>query len=260
VSASDAEPREVPPLPTSLRTVLLTGANGGIGLALVDHLLADGFDKLICQYRTSSEALFETVRRHGLDPAHHCFQADLSNESEVQALGDAIEKRHGVIWGLVNLAGSTSNGVSWKLSLEDFQRVLGDSLVSTFLTCRRFIPAMRQARGGRIVNVSSVVAFAGVAGASHYGAAKAGVVGYTKSVARELASREVTANVLALGYYDYGMMYTIPEEVREQIRASIPVGRLGSAAEIGGMLEFLLSDEGAYTTGQILHVNGGLYG
>jgi 3-oxoacyl-[acyl-carrier protein] reductase len=238
---------------------LLTGANGGIGLALVDHLLAGGL-QLLCQYRTSSEALFEAVRRHGLDPAKHCFQADLSDEREVQSLGDEIEDRHGRLWGLINLAGSTSNGVSWKLSLEDFQTVLGDSLVSTFLTCRRFIPAMRHARGGRIVNVSSVVAFAGVAGASHYGAAKAGVVGYTKSIARELANREVTANVLALGYYDYGMMYTIPHELREQIRASIPLGRLGTANEIGGMITFLLSDEGAYTTGQILHVNGGLYG
>jgi 3-oxoacyl-[acyl-carrier protein] reductase len=138
--------------------------------------------------------------------------------------------------------------------------VLRDSVITTFLTCRRFIPGMRAARGGRIVNVSSVVAFAGVAGASHYGAAKAGVVGYTKSIARELANRGVTANVLALGYYDYGMMYTIPDDIREEIRASIPAGRLGTAAEIGGMLSFLLSDEGGYTTGQVLHINGGLYG
>jgi 3-oxoacyl-[acyl-carrier protein] reductase len=260
VSAPDTEPAEESPAGRSQLPVLLTGASGGIGLALVDDLLASGFEALLCQYRTSSDALFEILRRHGVDPTKCCFQADLSDENAVQALGDAIEERHGAIWGLINLAGSTTNGLSWKLSLEDFQTVLGDSLISTFLTCRRFIPAMRAARGGRIVNVSSVVAFAGVAGASHYGAAKAGVVGYTKSIARELANREVTANVLALGYYDYGMMYTIPEELREEIRASIPVGRLGRADEIGGMLRFLLSDESAYTTGQVLHVNGGLYG
>jgi 3-oxoacyl-[acyl-carrier protein] reductase len=240
--------------------VLLTGANGGVGLALADHLLGSGVESLICQYRSRGEELFAMVRRHGLDPELSCVRADLSDEAQVQTLGDTIEERFGAIWGLVNLAGSTSNGVSWKLSLEDFRTVLSDSVITTFLTCRRFIPMMRDARGGRIVNVSSVVAFAGVAGASHYGAAKAGVVGYTKSIARELASRQVTANVLALGYYDYGMMYTIPDEIREQIRASIPVGRLGTAAEIGGMLAFLLSAEGAYTTGQILHVNGGLYG
>jgi 3-oxoacyl-[acyl-carrier protein] reductase len=240
--------------------ILLTGANGGVGLALADHLLGSGVENLICQYRSRGEELFAMVRRHGLDPELSCVRADLSDEEQVQTLGDTIEERFGAIWGLVNLAGSTSNGVSWKLSLDDFRTVLSDSLITTFLTCRRFIPMMRDARGGRIVNVSSVVAFAGVAGASHYGAAKAGVVGYTKSIARELASRQVTANVLALGYYDYGMMYTIPDEIREQIRASIPVGRLGTAAEIGGMLAFLLSAEGAYTTGQILHVNGGLYG
>ena len=242
------------------RPILLTGANGGVGLALADHLLGGGVENLICQYRSNGETLFEMVRRHGVDPEHCCIRADLGDEAQVQALGDTIEERFGAIWGLVNLAGSTSNGVSWKLSLQDFRAVLSDSLITTFLTCRRFIPMMRDARGGRIVNVSSVVAFTGVAGASHYGAAKAGVVGYTKSIARELESRQVTANVLALGYYDYGMMYTIPAKIREEIRASIPVGRLGTAAEIGGILAFLLSDEGAYTTGQILHVNGGLYG
>jgi 3-oxoacyl-[acyl-carrier protein] reductase len=242
------------------RPVLLTGAGGGVGLALVEELLRSGWQGLLCHYRSRSDRLLEIVRAHGLDPDAHCYQAELADEAQVQALGDAIERRHGPLWGLVNLAGSTSNGVSWKLSLGDFHRVLEDSLVSTFLTCRRFIPAMRDEGGGRIINVSSVVAFSGVAGASHYGAAKAGVVGYTKSIARELASREITANVLALGYYDYGMMYTIPEELRDQIRASIPVGRLGSAGEIAGMLRFLLSEDGAYTTGQTLHVNGGLYG
>ncbi len=259
MSAQDEAPDETAVV-KSERPVLLTGASGGIGLALVDELLGRGHRALLCQYRSSGEQLAETVRKHGLDPGAHCYQANLADEQDVDSLGEAIEGRHGAIWGLVNLAGSTSNGLSWKLSLADFQRAVEDSLISTFLTCRRFVPSMRDARGGRIVNVSSVVAFAGVAGAAHYGAAKAGVVGFTKSIARELAARQVTANVLALGYYDYGMMYTIPEDLREQICASIPLGRLGTAGEIAGMLSFLLSDEGAYTTGQILHANGGLYG
>ena len=119
---------------------------------------------------------------------------------------------------------------------------------------------MRAAGGGRIVNTSSVVAFTGVAGASHYCAAKAGVVGFTKSIARELVSKHVTANVLALGYFDYGMLYTVPENLREGIREQIPARRFGTAAEIGGTLIHLLSDEGAYTNGQVLHINGGMYG
>ena len=119
---------------------------------------------------------------------------------------------------------------------------------------------MRDARAGRIINVSSVVAFSGVAGAAHYCAAKAGIVGFSKSIARELISRQITVNALALGYFDYGMLYTVPEDLREAIREQIPAGRFGSAAEVGGMVAYLLSDEAAYTTGQVLHLNGGMYG
>jgi len=242
------------------RTILLTGASGGVGLALTDYLLACGHTNLACQYRTNADMLFETVRRYGLDPDAHCFRADLADEADVRALGGEVHDAFGTVWGLINLAGSTSNSMSWKLPFEEFQRVLADNLTSTFLTCREFIPSMREAGGGRIVNISSVVAFTGVAGASHYAAAKAGIVGFTKAISRELASRHVTVNVLALGYFEYGMLYTVPEELREDIRGQIPAARFGSAAEIGGMTVHLLSDEGAYTTGQVLHINGGMYG
>lgn len=242
------------------KTVVLTGASGGVGVALTDYLLGNGMTRLVLQYRFEPDALFAMVRQHGLDPEKHCFRADLSNEDDVRALGEDIGAAFGTAWGLINLAGSTSNGLSWKLSLDDFQRVLANSLTTTFLACREFIPVMREADGGRIINISSVVAFSGVAGASHYCAAKAGVVGFTKAIARELSSRHITANVLALGYFDYGMLYTVPDNLREGIRQQIPAGRFGSAAEIGGMVSYLLSDDSAYTTGQVLHINGGMYG
>jgi 3-oxoacyl-[acyl-carrier protein] reductase len=242
------------------RTIILTGAGGGIGVALTDYLLAQGFTDLALQYRTSAEDLFAVVRRYGLDPDRHCFRAELSAEDEVAALGDDVRDRFGTPWSVINLAGSTSNGMSWKLSLEEFRRVLDSSLTATFLVCREFIPSMREAGGGRIVNTSSIVAFNGAAGAAHYGAAKAGVVGFTKSLARELASRQITANVMALGYFGYGMLYTVPEDLREGIRQQIPAGRFGRAAEIGATVAHLLSDDGAYTTGQTLHINGGMYG
>ncbi len=242
------------------RTVLLTGASGGIGAALADYLLANGVTRLALQYRNSSAALFDVVRKHGLDPDTHCFRADLSSEADAGVLAEKVGARFGPVWGLINLAGSTSNGMSWKLSLDEFETVLSNSLTTTFLSCREFIPAMREAGGGRIVNISSVVAFSGVAGASHYCAAKAGVVGFTKAIARELASRAITANVLALGYFDYGMLYTVPEELREAIRQQIPAGRFGRAAEIGATILHLLSADSAYTTGQVLHINGGMYG
>jgi 3-oxoacyl-[acyl-carrier protein] reductase len=242
------------------RTIVLTGAGGGIGVALTEYLLQRGFTNLALQYRSTSEELFELVRSHGLDPERHCFRAELSDEGEVAAFGEGVRERLGTPWALINLAGSTSNGMSWRLSLEEFRRVLDSSLTSTFLVCREFVPAMREARAGRIVNISSIVAFSGVAGAAHYGAAKAGIVGFTRALARELASRQITANVLALGYFDYGMLYTVPDDLREGIRQQIPAGRFGTAAEIGGSISQLLSDEGAYTTGQTLHINGGMYG
>jgi 3-oxoacyl-[acyl-carrier protein] reductase len=244
----------------SNRPVILTGASGGIGVALTDYLLSNGMTHLVLQYRSRPDDLFTVLQQHGLNPDKHCFRADLTSESDVSSLCETIRTTFGTPWGLINLAGSTSNGLSWKLSLEDFQGILASSLTTTFLACREFIPLMRDAGGGRIINTSSVTAFDGVAGASHYCAAKAGVVGFTKAIARELATRQITANVLALGYFDYGMLYTVPEDLREDIRKQIPVGRFGNAAEIGGTILHLLSDESAYTTGQVLHINGGMYG
>lgn len=242
------------------QTIVVTGASGGIGVALTDYLLTHGVGRLALQYRKSPDALFETLRRHGLDPDKHCFRADLSDESDVRAFGLDVHRSLGTPWGLINLAGATSNGVSWALSLEDFSAVVARNLTTTFLTCREFIPAMRKADGGRIINTSSVVAFSGVAGASHYCAAKAGVVGFTKAVARELSTRHITANVMALGYFEYGMLNTVPSDLLDGIRQQIPARRFGTAAEIGGTVLHLLSDESAYTTGQVLHINGGMYG
>lgn len=242
------------------KTIVLTGASGGIGVALTNYLLESGVQKLALQYRTDPEKLFDVVRSHGLDPEKHCFRAELTDEREVQVFGDDVSTAFGTPWGLINLAGSTSNGVSWKLSLEDFRRILDSNLTSTFLVCREFIPMMRSAGGGRIINTSSIVAFSGVAGASHYAAAKSGVVGFTKAIARELSSRGITANAMALGYFDYGMLYTVPDELREGIRQQIPAGRFGVAAEIGGTIMHLLSEQSAFTTGQVLHINGGMYG
>ncbi|HEV7585637.1 MAG TPA: SDR family NAD(P)-dependent oxidoreductase [Solirubrobacteraceae bacterium] len=245
--------------PDADRAVVLTGASGGIGVALTGYLLERGVDRLALVYRSHSDELFSLVREKGLDPEKHCFQADLANEDDVRRLAEAVGSTFGPVWGLINLAGASSNGVTWKLALDEFHRIIDSNLTTTFLTCREFIPAMRQAKGGRIINVSSVVAFSGVAGAAHYGAAKAGIVGLTKSMARELAKSEITANVLALGYFDYGMLYTVPDDLREGIRQQVPAARFGAANEIGGAIQHLLSDDSAYTTGQTVHINGGIY-
>lgn len=241
------------------RNLLITGANGGVGVALVENLLESGVRKLALQYRRSAESLLPVLKKFDLDPEKVCFQADMTKETDAAALREKVLQSYGPVWGLINLAGSTSNGMSWKLTLDQFNQIIAGNLTATFLACREFIPSMREVGGGRILNTSSVVAFTGVAGASHYCAAKAGIAGFTKGIALELASKGITANALALGYFNYGMLNTVPEAHRNTIQAKIPVGRFGKASEIGGLIRFLLSDEGAYTTGQVLHVNGGLY-
>lgn len=239
--------------------VLLTGSSGGLGLALARRFLEAGCREIAFQYHTRGEALRQLISGFDLPPEKHAFQADLTREEEVLGLRRALEERLGTVGILVNLAGASSNALSWKLSYADFRAIVDVNLGATFLCCREFIPGMRAARWGRIVNVSSVVAFTGVAGAAHYCAAKAGVVGLTRALARELAQRGINVNALVLGYFDRGMIDTVPPELQAAIGREIPLGRFGTPDEVWGMLQLLAGEGGSYVTGQALHVNGGLY-
>ena len=145
------------------------------------------------------------------------------------------------------------------MSLEDFREVIDDNLTSTFLCCREFTPGMRKLEAGRIINFSSIVASTGTVGAAHYCAAKAGIIGWTKAMALELAPKRITVNALALGYFNYGLIHQLTPELQNEIKGKIPLGRFGDAKEIGGYVRFLLGEEGQYTTGQTLHINGGQF-
>jgi NAD(P)-dependent dehydrogenase (short-subunit alcohol dehydrogenase family) len=235
----------------------VTGANGGLGLQLVSDLLRAGVRDVACHYRSSSEAVSALLRDQGLDPTRHLFRAELTDEIAVRQMREAVLERFGRVWGVVNMAGGVVNGLSWKLSLADFESTVGANLVSTFLVTREFVPGMRDAGGGRIVNISSILAHAGVPGASSYCAAKAGIEGFTRAVAQEVASKGVTANCIALGYFDRGIIGKVPAEVREQMKSRIPLRRLGSATEIFPVVSYLLSQESSFMTGQVLHLNGG---
>lgn len=239
--------------------IIVTGANGGLGSTLVADFLAAGFTNLACQFRTSSDRVAEIFASHGLRPGDHLFHAELTSEEAVKSLQENIVSRFGTPWGLINLAGGSSNAMSWKMSLADFNRILQTNLVSSFLTTRAFLPGMRDQGGGRIINISSIVAHTGVAGASHYCAAKAGIEGFTRAVALEAASKKVTVNALALGYFDKGIITEVPAEILEVIKSHIPLKRLGSASEIHPLVSYLLSPAGAFMTGQVLHLNGGHY-
>jgi NAD(P)-dependent dehydrogenase (short-subunit alcohol dehydrogenase family) len=249
------------------RPILITGANGGIGSRLVEYLLDNGYVNIMCQYHNNKDLLEKTIMyrtdQYGLDYGRfmidHTFKADLTNPDDVARLHQHTSEKIGKLWALINLAGSSSNAMSWKMTPETFMSAINANLLTTFLTSKEFIPELRDQGGGRIINTSSVVAFTGTIGAAHYCAAKAGIVGLTKSLALELANKNITVNCLALGYFDCGMITQVSEQKQTDVKSKTPLGRFGKVKEIGALIEFLISDGAAFTTGQVNHMNGGFY-
>lgn len=234
------------------RKVLITGAGGGVGTSLVEDLLDRGDFDIVCQYRNHESELRALYESRGLKFEDRCFKADLTDEEAVKNLRSAT----GSVWGVINLAGASSNSMSWKLTVDAFNGIMAANVLTTFLTCREYTPGLRES-GGRIINTSSVVAFTGAVGAAHYCAAKAAIVGYSKALAQELASKNVTVNTLVLGYFEYGLINHIPAAIQEDIKSKTLTKRFGKGSEIGGLVTYLLGDDGAFMTGQEHHVNGG---
>lgn len=239
--------------------ILITGSNGGVGLYVTEYLLKNGFKNLICHYRNSSEKISKLLEQYDLSPKSHLAQANLSDEESITKMGSDLVSRGIFINRILNIAGSSKNGMSWKLTGSDFRQIIESNLISAFLTSKEFLPKMREQGFGRIVNFTSIVGFTGVAGASHYCAAKAGLVGLTKSMALELANKGITSNAIALGYFDTGLIEQVPANLQEEIKKKIPLGRFGSKEDIGAAAMFLLSESSGFITGQVLHLNGGQY-
>jgi 3-oxoacyl-[acyl-carrier protein] reductase len=236
------------------KKALVTGASGGIGGAIATALHRQG--ALVAMSGTRRQALDQ--RAGELGERVHVLPCNLSDKQEVEALIPAAEAALGGLDILVNNAGITRDGLFLRLRDEDWDEVIAVNLTSAFRLCRAAIKGMMRRRYGRIINITSIVGVTGNPGQGNYTAAKAGMIGMTKSLAAEVASRTVTVNCVAPGFISSPMTDALNEKQRDTILANVPAGRLGSGEDVATAVVFLASAEAAYITGQTLHVNGGM--
>lgn len=233
---------------------LVTGATGGIGREIAKTLHQQG--AIVAISGTKESVLAELANELG--DRVHVFACNLSDKESVEALVPAVETALGKIDILVNNAGITRDGLIMRMKDEDWEDVLNVNLTSTFRLCRAVTRGMMKRRHGRIINVASVVGFSGNPGQVNYVASKAGMVGLSKSLALELATRGITVNCVAPGFITSAMTDVLGETVKEGILSTIPMKRMGTATEIATSVAFLASQEAAYITGQTIHINGGM--
>ncbi len=236
------------------RHALVTGASGGIGEAIASALHARG--AVVALSGTRREKLEEVAARLG--ERVHVLPANLSNRAEVAALLPAADAAMGHVDILVNNAGITRDNLFMRMKDEEWDSVLEVNLTAGFHLARAALRGMMRRRHGRIIAITSVVGVTGNAGQGNYAAAKAGMIGMTKALAKEVASRNVTVNTVAPGFIATAMTDVLDEKQRESILAVVPAGRLGSPADVAAACVYLASEEAAYVTGQTLHVNGGM--
>ncbi|HJW71648.1 MAG TPA: 3-oxoacyl-[acyl-carrier-protein] reductase [Geothrix sp.] len=239
------------------KVALVTGASQGIGEAIAKQLAAQGAT-VVCAARTLSklQAVADAIVNAG--GKADVVAADLSDTASIKAAVAATVERHGAIHILVNNAGITRDKLLIQMKEEDWDAVIDTNLKGAYTAIQAATKPMMKQRWGRIINIASVVGQMGNPGQANYVAAKAGLIGLTKSVARELASRNVTANAVTPGYIETAMTAGLSEEVKTEFTKQIPLGRMGTGADIASAVVFLASDEASYITGQVLSVNGGM--
>ncbi|AAQ61078.1 3-oxoacyl-ACP reductase FabG [Chromobacterium violaceum] len=237
------------------KVALVTGASRGIGAAIADALAAEGAVVIgTATSESGAAAIHERLSATG--GAGRVL--NVTEEGAVDALIESVEKDFGAVAILVNNAGITRDGLLMRMKDEDWDAIMDTNLKSVFKTSKAVMRGMMKARSGRIINIASVVGAMGNAGQANYAAAKAGIIGFTKSMAREVGSRNITVNCVAPGFIDTDMTRALPEAQREALVGQISLGRLGEAKDIADAVVFLASDRAAYITGQTLHVNGGM--
>ena len=233
---------------------LVTGASRGIGAAIADTLAAAG--ATVIGTATSESGAGAISERLG--DAGRGIVLDIGDDESVQACIKDIQGREGAPTIVVNNAGITRDNLLMRMKAEEWDDVLSTNLSGVFRVSKACLRGMMKAKKGRIINIASVIGVMGNAGQANYAAAKAGIIGFTKSLAREIGSRNITVNVVAPGFIDTDMTRVLPEEQRNEMLSQVPLGRLGEGQDIADAVLFLASTAGAYITGETLHVNGGM--
>ncbi len=240
------------------RIALVTGASRGIGQAIADALGKNGCTVIgTATTENGADAITAHLQEQGV--SGEGMRLDVTDPESVDAVIKAIGETYGTPTILVNNAGITRDNLLMRMKEEEWQAIIDTNLTSVYRVSKACLRGMMKARFGRIINIASVVGASGNAGQTNYSAAKAGIFGFSKSLAREVGSRGITVNAVAPGFIDTDMTRDLPDEQRKALLDTIPLGRLGSPQEIAAVVAFLASEPAAYVTGETLHVNGGMY-
>jgi 3-oxoacyl-[acyl-carrier protein] reductase len=243
-----------------MTVVLITGGTQGIGKGIAMAFARQGATIILNYHSNDEEARKAQEEIYRATSIHvEIYKADITDEIQVEKMIATIKEWFGQIDVLVNNAGIFKDAVSWKMDKSDWDSVLATNLTGAFLCTKHVLPLMREKGFGRIINVSSVVGQMGVFGTSNYAASKAGLIGFTKTVAKEVAIKGITVNCIALGYINAGMSLRLSEELRAKILETIPMKRFGTVEEVAETVMFLSSNGANYITGEVININGGLY-
>jgi 3-oxoacyl-[acyl-carrier protein] reductase len=239
------------------RVALVTGASRGIGRAIADRLAAAGAVVVAAARGDNARATAEAIQAAG--GRAEAVSLDVTDAESIKAVVAGVLERHGRIDILVNNAGITRDTLLLRMKRDDWDAVIQTNLTAAFACSQAVLKPMLKQQGGRIVNITSVVGQSGQAGQANYAASKAGLIGFTKALAQEVASRNITVNAVAPGLIDTDMTRALPAEAQEALLARVPLKRAGTPDDIGNAVCFLASDEASYITGHVLAVNGGMY-
>ena len=240
------------------KCALITGATRGIGKQIAITLAKQGYN-IALNYRKENEELENTkkeIEKIGVQIL--AVKGDVANFEDCENFVKQVIERFGQIDVLVNNAGITKDMLLMRMKKEDFNQVIDTNLIGTFNVTKNVVPYMMKARSGRIINISSVVGISGNAGQTNYSASKAGIIGFTKSLAKEIASRNILVNAVAPGFIETNMTDVLKDDVKQEIAKNIPLKRMGTAQDVANVVKFLASDDSSYITGQVINVDGGM--